>query len=143
MCVFDLGKGDVLYETLLSVFPEYSRILLGYSVACIINGRVAHGLELMKEYWARFPDRKSDEIFMITYQLRNKSQKEDELEVLQFATDEFPGSAKAFYFLAEAYGHYGDTKHAIEKCRKALELKPDFYEAAALLKRLELDDTNE
>ncbi len=136
-------QADKFYKTLLSVFPEDSRIMLGYSVACIMNGRTTYGLELMKEFWSQFPGRKSEDVFIITYQLRNKSRKEDELEVLQFVTDEFPGSAYAFYYLAEAYSHYGDTEYAIEKCRKALELKPDFDDAATLLKKLELDDTYE
>ena len=139
----DYEQADKFYATLLAVFPGEYRIMLGYSVACIINGRTARGLELMKGFWSLYPDLKSDEMFMITYQLRNKSRKEDELEVLRFGTDEFPGSAKAFYFLAEAYRHYGDTELAIATCRKALELKPDFDEAAVLLKKLELNDTHE
>lgn len=136
----DFDQADKFYEALLSVFPEDARIMLGYSVACILNGRTTKGLEVMKDFWARFPDRKSDEMFMITYQLRNKSRKDEELEVLQFGTDEFPGSAKAFYFLAEACGHYEETERAIENCRKALELKPDFDEAAALLEKLGLKE---
>jgi len=129
-------QADKFYETLLSVFPEDSRIMLGYSVACILNGRTAYGLELMKIFWSQFPDRRSEDVFMITYQLRNKSKKEDELEVLKFFTRELPDSAYAFFNLAEAYGFYGDTEQAIENCKKALELKPDLEDAAVLLETL-------
>jgi len=136
-------QADRLYESLLSVFPGDWRILFGYSIACIMNGRTGYGLELMKESWSRIPDSKSEELFIVTFQLRIKSQKDAELEVLKFVTDEFPGSHYAFYNLADAYRHYGERDNAIEACQKALVLKPDFDEAAALLKKLERDKADE
>ncbi|MFC2167111.1 tetratricopeptide repeat protein [Acidobacteriota bacterium] len=133
----EFNQADEFYETLLSVFPEISRIMLGYSVACILNGRTAYGLDLMKIFWSQFPDRKSEDVFIITYQLRNKSKKEDELEVLQFFTVEFPDSGLAHYWLAEAHEHYGNVEEALKYCARALELKPAFEDAVAMQKRLE------
>ena len=75
---------------------------------------------------------------MIPFQLRRKSRQADELEFLRFVADEFPGSAYAFYNLAEAYRYYGENENAIENYRKALNLKPDFNNAAKASKKLEL-----
>lgn len=100
-------------------------------------------MELMKKYWSQFPDQRSEDFGIITYLLRRQSKKNDELEVLQFVTNEFPNSPFAFFYLAEAYEHYRDIDQAIENCRKAMELKPDFDDAVALLKRLESEVSHE
>ncbi len=128
---------EKLYDALLRVFPEEFRIKQGYAAACMINGRTSRGLGLMKELWTQFPTSRSAELWIVTYQLRIESRKEDELAVLQFITREFPDSPYAFFNLAEAYEHYGDIEQAVLNCRKALELKADFVDAVDMLKRLE------
>jgi len=78
-------------------------------------------------------------MYIITFQLRGESKKEDELAVLRFFTLEFPDSAFAHFNLAEAYEHYGNIKVAIKNCTKALELNPTFEDALEMQKRLEKD----
>ena len=60
--------------------------------------------------WAQFPSKKSEDMFIITFQLRRESRKEDELAVLRFITHEFPDSGLAHYWLAEALEHYGNIE---------------------------------
>lgn len=128
---------DHFYETMISFFHEKARIMLGYSLTCLMHSRTKHGLELMQALWSEFPELRSEEMYIVTMQLRYRKQKEAELELLRFVTDEFPESHIVFYYLAEAYSNYGNKKQAILNCRKALELKPDFEIADALLKKLE------
>lgn len=139
----DLEDADKLYETLLAVFPDEARIRLGYSVCCIMNERASYGLRLMKEYWSRFPDRKSKDLEIVAFQLRRRARKQDELELRQFVADEFPDLPNTHYYLAEAYSYYGERERAIEHCRAALKLRPDYEDAAALLEELQSERTDE
>ncbi len=130
-------ESEQLYVALLESFPEEFRIKQGYAITCIMNRQVSKGLDLMKEMWNQFPSLKSEDLFMISFQLRRMLRKEDELAVLQFITLEFPGSGLDYYNLAEAHEHYGNIKEAIRYCTKTLELKPDFEDALEMRKRLE------
>ncbi len=125
-----------LYAALLKSIPEEFRIKQGYAMTCIMNGQVSKGLDLMKEMWTQFPSKKSEDMFMISFQLRRKSRMEDELAVLRFMTLEFPDSGLDHYNLAEAHEHYGNIEEAIKSCMKALELNPDFKDAVEMRKRL-------
>ena len=129
-------ESDQLYVALLESIPEKFRIKQGYAITCIMNGQVSKGLDLIKEMWTQFPSVKSEDMYMITFQLRRKSRREDELTVLRFITLEFPDSGLDYYNLAEAHEHYGNIKEAIKYCTKALELKPDFEDAVEMRKRL-------
>ena len=125
-----------LYLALLQSVPEEFRIKQGYAITCVLKGQVRQGLDLIKEMWTQFPSEKSEDMFIITFQLRRESRREDELAVLQFITREFPGSGLAHFWLAEAHEHYGDLNEAFEYCLKALELRPDFIAADEMQKRL-------
>jgi tetratricopeptide (TPR) repeat protein len=129
-------ESERLYAELLESIPEEIRIRQGYAVACILNGQAAKGLDLMKELWTEFPSAKPVDRFMINFQLRRKSRKEDELSVLQFFTHEFPDSGLAYFWLAEAQEHYGNIEEALKNCLKALELNPDFEDAVNMRNRL-------
>ncbi len=129
-------EAEQLYAALLQSIPEEFRIKQGYAITCILNGQVPKGLDLIKEMWAQFPSEKSEDMFIITFQLRRESRKEDELAVLQFITLEFPDSGLAHYWLAEAHEHYGNIEEAVKSCTKALELKPNFEDALEMHKRL-------
>lgn len=125
-----------LYTALLQSIPEEFRIKQGYAITCILNGQVPKGLDLIKEMWAQFPSKKSEDMNIITFQLRRESRMEEELAVLQFFTLEFPDSGLAHFWLADAYEHYGNIEEAIKSCMKALELKPGFEDAIEMQKRL-------
>jgi len=131
-------ESEKLYVALLKLIPEEFRIKQGYAITCILNGQASRGLDLIKEMWAQFPSEKSEDMNIITFQLRRESRKEDELAVLQFITLEFPYSGLAHLWLAEAHEHYGNIKEAIKYCTKALELKPAFEDAVEMRKRLAL-----
>lgn len=91
---------------------------------------------MIKEMWAQFPSEKSEDMFIITFQLRRESRMENELAVLRFIALEFPDSGLAHFWLAEALEHYGNIKEAFKNCTKALELKPGFEDAIEMRKRL-------
>ncbi|MFC2141860.1 transposase [Acidobacteriota bacterium] len=78
-------------------------------------------------------------MFIITFQLRRNSSREDELAVLRFIILEFPDSGIAHFNLAEAHEHYGNIEEVVKYCAKALELNPAFEDAVAMRKRLEDD----
>ncbi|UCE40422.1 MAG: PD40 domain-containing protein [Candidatus Aminicenantes bacterium] len=127
---------EILYMALLKSIPEKFRIKQGYAISCILNGHVPKGLDLIKEMWAQFPSKKSEDMFLITFQLRQESRMDDELAVLQFITLEFPDSGLAHFWLADAHEHYGNIEEAVKSCMKALELKPGFEDAVEMQKRL-------
>jgi tetratricopeptide (TPR) repeat protein len=129
-------ESEKLYMALLKLIPEEFRIKQGYAITCILNGQVPKGLDLIKEMWAQFPSEKSEDMFIITFQLRRESRKEDELAVLRFISLEFPDSGLAHFWLAEAHEHYGDIEEAFKNCTKVLELKPAFEDAVEMRKRL-------
>jgi tetratricopeptide (TPR) repeat protein len=60
----------------------------------------------------------------------------DELSVLRFITEEFPGSGGAWLDLARAYERRSEIESSRAACAEALELNPDDAEAATLLERL-------
>ena len=132
-------ESEKLYVTLLKLIPEEFRIKQGYAITCILNGQASQGLDLIKEMWAQFPSQKSEDMNIITFQLRRESRKEDELAVLRFFTLEFPDSAWAHFNLAEAHEHYENIEEAVRYCTKALELNPAFEDALEMRKRLEED----
>jgi tetratricopeptide (TPR) repeat protein len=138
--MIDAGKGDdaeQFYEALLETLPETFRIKQGYAVAKILNGSTAKGLSLLSELWAEYPSAKSESSMdMLKYHLSAYSKTDDELLLLEFFTNEFPDSYKAFYNLAQAHSLFGDQEQAIQSCRRSLELKPDFADAVQLLDSL-------
>jgi tetratricopeptide (TPR) repeat protein len=129
-------EAEKLYVALLESIPEEFRIKQGYAITCILNGQASQGLDLIKEMWTQFPSKKSEDMFISTFQLRRESRMEDELAVLRFITHEFPGSGLAHFWLADAFEHYGNIEEALKHCTKALELKPSFEDAIEMLKRL-------
>jgi len=132
-------ESEQLYVALLKSIPEEFRIKQGYAITCILNGQASQGLDLIKEMWTQFPSEKSEDMYIITFQLRRESRKEDELAVLRFFTLEFPDSAWAHFNLAEAHEHYENIEEAVRYCTKALELNPAFEDALEMRKRLEED----
>lgn len=132
-----IEDSEKLYMALLKLIAEEFRIKQGYAITCILNGQVPKGLNLIKEMWTQFPSEKSEDMFIITFQLRRESRKEDELAVLRFITQEFPDSGLAYFWLADAHEHYGNFEEAFKNCTRALELKPSFEDAVEMRKRLE------
>jgi tetratricopeptide (TPR) repeat protein len=132
-----LVDADRLYEALLQTFPDEPRIVHGYAVAQILNGSTQRGLERLKEVWTQYPSAKPPlSLMILSFQLLAKSKDQDALEVLEFGAREI-GTFNSVLDLAEAHARLGNKEQAIESCKKALELKPDFVEALDLLEQLE------
>lgn len=130
------ADSEKLYLALLKLIPDEFRIMQGYAITCILNGQVSQGLDLIKEMWTQFPSGKSEDMNIITFQLRRESRMEDELAVLRFITHEFSDSGLAHFWLADAFEHYGNIEEAIKYCTRVLELKPAFKDAVEMQKRL-------
>lgn len=127
---------EQLYKTLLKVLPERLIIKQGYAMTCIMNDVVAKGLNLLKEIWDEDSSHKPEDLYMIPFHLRRKSRKDDELAVLQFFVQAFPGSGLDHFNLAEAHEYYGNVREAVIQCKKVLTLIPDFQDAIEMEKRL-------
>jgi hypothetical protein len=126
------------YKALLETLPDTYRIRLSYAVANILNGNTATGLDLLRAHWRQFPSAKSEgSMGILSHYLSSYSKTEDELLLLKFCTTEFPDSYDAFFNLAQAHVRLGNRVEALQACRKSLELKPDFTDAAELLEELE------
>ena len=124
--------------TLLDVLPHDFRIRHGFAQALLLNGYARKGLDLLKTLKQDIPT----EIFKsalnhYVWELRRKSKPEEALEVLYFNIQEFPDSHYFYFAISQIYEELGKLEEAVQYCRKALEIKPDFSEAAEMLKRLE------
>ena len=134
-----LEETDELVEALVGSTGEVLRIRQGYAIACILNGQTAKGLQLLRSLWTLFPtapSRSDTELYFLTYQLGRRGHEEDELTVLRFITEEFPGSDGAWLDLARAYERRGEIESSRAACAEALEVNPDNTDAAALLEQL-------
>jgi cyclase len=75
----------------------------------------------------------------IGMKLLEKDRSGDAIVFLEASLEEYPDAKYTYYThyeLADAYNRLGKTKPAREHCEKALELKPDFADATALLEEL-------
>jgi tetratricopeptide (TPR) repeat protein len=134
----DTRDAEQLYQALLEMLPDTFRIRQGYAVANILNGQAVKGLDLMKDLWVQNPSVKSvGAIEFLTYHLSSYSKTDDELLVLEFCTDVFPDSHKAFFNLAQTHARLGNREEALRACCKSLELKPGFTGAVELLEELQ------
>jgi hypothetical protein len=134
----ELIDAERFSEALTKAFPDDDlRIQHGYAVAHILNGSTPKGLELLKEVWTRYPSTKPAlSMIMLSFQLLAKSRGEDALKVLEFGAREI-GTFNAYLDLSEAHARLGNKEQAIESCKKALDLKPNFVDALDLLEKLE------
>jgi tetratricopeptide (TPR) repeat protein len=77
---------------------------------------------------------------IVGYVLMKKSECRDAIPFLEAGLSEYPQGPYnyfAAYELAVAQEALGDRRAAIADCRRALELKADFEDAATLMKKLE------
>ena len=58
------------------------------------------------------------------------------IEVFQFYAGQYPGSARAQFFLGESYRRNGNNEQAIECYKKTLEIDPEYTRATSRLKEL-------
>jgi cyclase len=75
----------------------------------------------------------------IGMKLLEKDRSGDAIVFLEASLEEYPDAKYTYYAhyeLADAYNRLGKTEPAREHCEKALELKPDFADATALLEEL-------
>ncbi len=103
------------------------------------RGDVADAIGLYRDLKENQSDRYSfgeDEMNRFGYALLRRGRSEAALEVLALNTEAYPGSANAFDSLAEAHAAVGDTTRAIELYRRALEIDPEFENAAVQIEKL-------
>ena len=132
-------EADELVESLAGSLGEVLRIRQGHAAACILNGHTAKGLQLLRRLWQQFPtapSRSDTELYLLTYQLGRRGHEDDELAVLRFITQEFPGSDGAWLDLAKVHERRGEIESSRAACAEALEVNPDNTDAAALLEQL-------
>ena len=135
-----LEEADALCEALVESLQEELRIRQGYATACILNGQMDKGLQLLRSLWQKYPSAPSRSdawLTMLSYQLGKRSEAHAELAVLRFITEEFPTSDGAWLDLARAYEGRGELERSREASTKALEINPDNADASELLERLE------
>ncbi|MFC1564736.1 tetratricopeptide repeat protein [candidate division KSB1 bacterium] len=134
----EFDNADKFYHSLLNTFPDDLRIMQGYITVCIMNRQVQKGVTLLKEFWVKHPEKRSNlELEPLTSNLNFLKRTNDEILLLDFIITEFPNWPYGYYDIAQAYERNGKIELAIENCRKALELKPGFEGASALLSKLE------
>jgi cyclase len=80
------------------------------------------------------------DLLVIGDKLLHKSSPSNAIEILKLYIQEYSQGSYTYYAhydMSDAYRKLGNKDLAIEHCRKALELKPDFEAATKLLKELE------
>ena len=95
--------------------------------------------ELKNDSQQNYEIREGD-LMVIGDKLLGKGRVAEAIEMLKLSVQEFPQGQYAYYGhfdLCNAYKQQGNKEKALEHCRKAMELKPDFLAAAELLKEIE------
>ena len=94
---------------------------------------VLRGLDEPSEEIAAFVE---SEINRRGYELLGSESLDEAIEVLDLNNRSFPDSANTYDSLAEAWLTKGDRQRAVDLYRRALEVDPDFRNAAQMLERL-------
>jgi tetratricopeptide (TPR) repeat protein len=137
----DKGDGryaEQFYLALLNTLPEKFRIRLGYATLCMSNDLVNRGLAVMAELYSDYPDLElNDTLYWLASGLLDSSHVDEAMEIFKFNALKHSDLIRPWYGLARAYESRGDIDMAIEKCKKCLEMNPDFIWATEMLERLE------
>jgi tetratricopeptide (TPR) repeat protein len=93
-----------------------------------------------RDYQSRHPDRwgrtNENAWNAAGYALMGEGKKTEALEVFRLNAEAYPASANTWDSLAEAHLESGNHENAIRYYRKALDVNPDFQNAARMLARL-------
>lgn len=133
----DVGDAEKFYEVLLETLPSEYRVKRGYAMVLTMNGLPSQGLTLLADTMAPNPKELMINTYWVGHDLIRYKKREDALKVMKVNAMKHPDAYLAHLGLAQAYEANGDTENAIESCKKALELKPDYKNAVSLLKSLE------
>ncbi len=125
----------VLYET----FDRKFGVEFGYAILHLIYDRVDEGLSLLKKMKMKYPQ---FDLFRniehYEFALGQRGKFSGKIKVLNFHIKEFPERVTdyTYYNLATAYEKVEDIAHAIEYCKKALELNSENEAAKEMLNKL-------
>lgn len=100
---------------------------------------VARYYELKKKYTDDY-EFKGMTLLVIGDKLLAKEKLSEAIQILELCLQEFPEDKYAYYTnytLSSAYHKQGNKEQALQYCKKALELKPEFQAAARLLEELD------
>lgn len=105
----------------------------------LANGTVEEAVEQYRKLKSSNPNNYhfgETELNMLGYQLMNRQQLNDALEIFKLNLEQFPGSSNVYDSYGEALLATGDTTLSVANYRKSLKLNPDNTNAIEVLKRL-------
>lgn len=119
-------KPEHLYQVLLEEYEEGG-----------LTEAMSKYRELKEEYYGGFTfDFREGSLNYFGYQLMQKNELRDALEVFRFNAGLFPESFNVYDSLGEAHMLLGNNKLAIENYNKSLELNPNNKNAVQMLEKL-------
>lgn len=117
----------------VDVYPESHGANLGYGLALVLSADAAVGQERLRKAASLNPNGLAGAGGMnnIAYQLANAGMVDEALALLRTAIELYPKEANLYDSVGEFQLRKGDKVKALESYQKALDVNPNFPNAAA------------
>ncbi|HKV33049.1 MAG TPA: serine hydrolase [Pyrinomonadaceae bacterium] len=115
------------------LYPESHGANVGYGLALVLSGDAAGGQEKLRKAASINPNglASAGGLNGIAYQIGNAGMVDEALALLRTAIDLYPKDANLYDSVGEFQLKQGDKTKALESYQKALEINPNFPNAAA------------
>ncbi len=115
------------------LYPESNGAIVGYGLALVLSGDTAGGQEKLRQAASLLPTGLAGPggLNSIAYQIGNVGMVDEALTLFRIAIDLYPKEANLYDSMGEFQLKKGDKTKALESYQKALEIDPNFPNAAA------------
>ena len=129
----DLSRALKASRLAFELYPESPGANLGYGLSLVMNGDAAGGQEKLRKAASISPTGPASAAGLngIAYQLGNSGMVDEALSLLRTALELYPKEANLYDSTGEFQLRKGDKVKALESYQKALEINPNFPNAAA------------
>jgi len=115
------------------LYPESHSANLGYGIASVLNGDLATGKERLQKAASMNPNgsASANGLNNVAFQVAGAGMIDGAMALLRVAIEMYPKEANLYDSLGEFQLRKGDKVNALASYQKALELDPNFFNAAA------------
>ena len=129
----DLARALKASRLAFDLYPESNGAIGGYGLALVLSGDTAGGKEKLRKAASLIPNGLAGpgSLNSIAYQIGNVGMVDEALALLRTAIELYPKEANLYDSMGEFQLKKGDKTKALESYQKALEIDPNFPNAAA------------
>ena len=129
----DMARALKSSRLAFELYPESTGAILGYGLALALSGDSVAGQEKLRKAASLNPNGPAgaNGLNNIAYQIANAGMVDEAISLLRTAIDLYPKEANLYDSVGEFLLRKGDKVKALESYQKALEINPNFANAAA------------